>query len=118
MNVVRTIVLVLIVALGLNGWAAQAQALDLVSSEILSALESSAKSDAEDCSETSVSQGHHDHSSPSDGADYCQMVSQALVLDSASADGPGWAIRAGVRPAHPDALTGISIPLSLRPPRA
>jgi hypothetical protein len=118
MNAVRTLVVVLIVALGLNGWAAQAQAVDVVSPEFSHVLGGSDRAGEADCSDVSASKAHHDHSSSADGADYCQMVSQALALHSASAGGPSWATSADLRPAHSDALAGISIPLALRPPRA
>lgn len=118
MSGVRIIVLMLIVALGLSGWAAHVQAFGTASLAIASEMGGSGwNSEEAECHDGSASEAHHDHSHPDHGASSCHMISAGLELYAPSAYPPGWYAKAALRPVHADAVTGVSSSPTLRPPR-
>ncbi len=118
MKGLRIIVVMLVVALGLSGWATQMHALAESSPELGSSMPAGdTGADEADCAKAPGSQAHHDHSQGGDGLNSCHVISSALELYSPSAYAPGWRAKAALVPAHPDSATGVMPAPTLRPPR-
>ena len=115
MKGLRIIVLMLVVALGLSGWATSVHALTESSTELGSSIP--AEADKADCAKMSGSQVHHDHSQGGDGLNCCHVMAPALELYSPGAYPPGWYVKAAHVAAHLDSATGVMPAPTLRPPR-
>lgn len=112
------IVVMLVVALGLSGWATNVHALAESSPELGSSMPAGdAGADEADCAEAPGSQAHHDQSQGGDGLDCCHMVAPAVELYSPGAYPPGWYGKAVLVAVHPGSATGVLPAPTLRPPR-
>lgn len=119
MSGVRIIVVMLILALGLSGWAAQVQAFGDFSSDVVSAMGGSGSNSEEaECHDGSAPEGHHDHTHPGHGPTSCHQISAGLELYAPSTYSPGWCAKAAFAHVHADSVSGIRLSPTLRPPRA
>ena len=117
MKGLRIIVLMLVVALGLSGWATHVHAL-ADSPELGSSMPAAdAKAHEAECAKASGSQARHDHSQGGDGLSCCHLMAPALELYSPSAYRPGWHAKPTHEAAHRDSATGVMPAPTLRPPR-